>query len=79
VMKPGDYVCFPGGMKIGHSFLNSGSGPASYLIIGEHKAADVCVYPDSNKLAVNALQVRESVFDMGATRGYWDGEEAERS
>ena len=73
-MKPGDYVCFPAGLKVGHSFMNSGTGPASYLMIGEHSAADVCVYPDSNKLAVNALRVRESVFDMGAVRGYWDGE-----
>jgi len=73
-MKPGDYVCFPAGLKVGHSFMNTGKGPASYLIIGEHNAADVCVYPDSNKLAVSALRVRECVFDMGATRGYWDGE-----
>lgn len=74
VMKPGDYVRFPAGLKVGHSFLNSGSGPASYLMIGEHNPADVCVYPDSNKLAVNALRVRESVFDLGAKRNYWDGE-----
>jgi uncharacterized cupin superfamily protein len=73
-MKPGDYVCFPAGLKVGHSFLNSGSGPARYLMIGEHSHADVCVYPDSNKLAVNGLRVRESVFDMGAVRNYWDGE-----
>jgi uncharacterized cupin superfamily protein len=73
-MKPGDYVCFPAGFKVGHSFMNSGAGPASYLMIGERNAADVCVYPDSNKLAVNALRVRESVFDMGAVRNYWDGE-----
>ncbi len=75
-MSPGDYVCFPAGLKVGHSFMNSGTGPASYLIVGEHNAADVCVYPDSNKLAVSALRVRECVFDMGGVRGYWDGETA---
>jgi uncharacterized cupin superfamily protein len=75
-MKPGDYVCFPAGQKVGHSFLNSGSGPCSYLVIGEASPHDVCVYPDSNKLAVNALRVRESIFDMAALRTYWDGEEA---
>jgi uncharacterized cupin superfamily protein len=77
-MKPGDYVCFPAGLKVGHSFKNTGTGTASYLMIGEHKAADVCCYPDSNKMAVNALRVRECVFDMAARRNYWDGEEAER-
>jgi uncharacterized cupin superfamily protein len=73
-MRPGDYVCFPAGLKVGHSFLNSGAGPASYLIVGEHNEADVCVYPDSNELAVGALRVRENVFDMGGLRDYWDGE-----
>ena len=74
-MKPGDYVCFPAGQKIGHSFLNSGTGPCSYLMIGTRNPADVCVYPDSNKMAVNALRTRACVFDMAGTRGYWDGEQ----
>lgn len=73
-MKPGDYVGFPAGRQIGHSFLNSGTGPCSYLMIGERNLADVCVYPDSNKMFVRALQAQQSVFDMSATRGYWDGE-----
>ena len=73
-LKPGDYVCFPAGQTVGHSFMNSGTGPCSYLVIGERNQHDVCVYPDSNKLAVNALRVRESIFDMAALRDYWDGE-----
>jgi uncharacterized cupin superfamily protein len=73
-MKPGDYVCFPAGHKVGHSFLNSGAGPCSYLMIGERNPADVCVYPQSNKMAVNALHGAHGVFDMSAVRGYWDGE-----
>jgi uncharacterized cupin superfamily protein len=74
-MKAGDYVCFPAGQKVGHSLLNSGTGPCSYLMIGERNLSDVCVYPDSNKLAVNALRVQESIFDMAALKRYWDGEE----
>lgn len=75
VMKPGDYVCFPAGVKIGHSFLNSGSGPCRYLMIGAKNPNEVCVYPDSGKLAVDALRSPDSIFDMGNTRQYWDGEE----
>ena len=75
-MKAGDYVCFPAGRKVGHSFMNSGSGPCSYLMIGERNPNDVCVYPDSNKLAVNALNTEASIFDMSALRRYWDGEGA---
>src|SRR3546814_20973314 len=54
VMKSGDYVCFPAGQKIGHSFVNSGDGPCSYLMIGEHTPHDVCVLPDSNTKGVRA-------------------------
>jgi uncharacterized cupin superfamily protein len=74
-MRAGDYVCFPAGRKIGHSLMNGGTGPCSYLMIGAHDQNDVCVYPDSNKLAVRALRTRESIFDMAGVRGYWDGEE----
>ena len=74
-MKAGDYVCFPAGQRAGHSFLNSGDGPCRYLMIGEHNPNDVCVYPDSNKVAVNALGRNASIFDMAGVRKYWDGEE----
>lgn len=75
VMNPGDYVCFPAGQKLGHSFLNSGGGPCSYLMIGESNRNDVCVYPDSNKVMVKALRSPDCIFDMSARRTYWDGEE----
>jgi uncharacterized cupin superfamily protein len=73
-MRPGDHVCFPAGRKVGHSFMNGGTGPCSYLMIGEHNPNEVCVYPDSNKIMVRALRSRHDVFDMSGTRGYWDGE-----
>ena len=73
-MTAGDYVCFPAGRRIGHSFMNSGDGPCRYLMIGESNPNDVCVYPDSNKVSVRALRRRQSIFDMAGVRGYWDGE-----
>jgi uncharacterized cupin superfamily protein len=72
-MKAGDYVCFPAGRKVGHSFLNSGRGPCSYLMIGERNRNEVCVYPDSNKMAVRSF---DTVFDMSGVRDYFDGEQA---
>lgn len=74
-MKAGDYVCFPAGQKTGHSFMNAGPDPCSYLMIGERNANDVCVYPDSNKVEVRALNSEHSYFDMSAVRRYWDGEQ----
>jgi uncharacterized cupin superfamily protein len=74
-MTAGDYVCFPAGQKVGHSFLNSGAGPCSYLMIGERNPNEVCVYPDSNKMMVGALRSMDDIFDMSGLRRYWDGEE----
>jgi len=73
-MKAGDYVCFPAGYKVGHSFMNSGTGPCRYLMIGERNPKEVCVYPDSKKMAVDALRAEPDIFDMSAVRKYWDGE-----
>jgi len=73
-MKAGDYVCFPAGEKVRHSFMNSGTGPCSYLMIGERNLSDVWVYPDSNKMEVNALRAKDTIFDMSGIRKYWDGE-----
>ncbi|MET0497736.1 MAG: cupin domain-containing protein [Steroidobacteraceae bacterium] len=73
-IRAGAYVCFPAGRKVGHSFMNSGMGPCSYLMIGERNPNDLCVYPHSNKMEVNALRTRSAVFDMAGTKGYWDGE-----
>lgn len=73
-LKSGDYVCFPAGVKTGHSFMNIGNGPCRYLMIGEKNPHDVCVYPTSHKLAVNALRQEADIFDMTAQRRYWDGE-----
>lgn len=72
-LRAGDYVCFPAGLEIGHSFMNIGTGPCRYLMVGERSPHDVCVYPDSNKMAISALP-NEDVFDRAARRRYWDGE-----
>jgi uncharacterized cupin superfamily protein len=44
-------------------------------MIGERNPNEVCVYPDSNKIAVDALRTPDSIFDMAAVRKYWDGEQ----
>ena len=55
--------------------MNSGAGPCSYLMIGERNPNEVCVYPDSNKMAVDALRTEDAIFDMSGVRKYWDGEQ----
>jgi uncharacterized cupin superfamily protein len=75
-LTAGDYVCFPAGRKVGHSFINAGPGPSRTLMIGERNPNEVCVYPDSNKMAVAALRTEQDIFDMSGLRRYWDGEDA---
>ena len=74
-MKAGDYVCFPAGHEVGHSFMNSGAGPCGYLMIGERNPNDVCVYSDSNKVEVKALRTKDTILDLSGVRKYWDGEQ----
>ena len=71
LLKKGDFVTFPAGQKLGHCFINEGTEPVQYLIIGEAKNDDIAVYPDSNKISVLAAG---EIYDKSATREYWDGE-----
>jgi uncharacterized cupin superfamily protein len=59
--------------------MNSGAGASSYLMIGEHNPADVCVTPDSGKMEVRALRTKDSIFDMSGVRNYLDGENADEA
>lgn len=73
-LKAGDYVCFPARQAAGHCLLNESDAVFRFLIIGERKRDEVCVYPDSNKVLVRSLG---QVLDRAAVRQYWDGEDAE--
>jgi uncharacterized cupin superfamily protein len=77
-MRPGDYACFPAGQRVGHSFLNSGTGPCSYLMIGERSGGDVCVMPDSNMMQVGALRTERSIFDIWASGAIWTANRGEQ-
>lgn len=73
-MRPGGYACFPAGLTVPHALRNDSGRPCSYLMIGERLAHDVRVYPDPNKVCVNALGRGRPVLDLAAVRGYRDGE-----
>lgn len=73
VIASGDYVCFPAGQRAGHCLVNHTDAPFRFLMIGEKNPHEVCVYPDSGKVAVDALGV---ILDLAATRDYWTGEKA---
>ena len=74
-IKAGDYVGFPAGQRAGHCLVNESDAPFRYIVIGDHEPNDVCVYPDSNKVLVRALD--RAIFRDGARLDYWDGERAD--
>lgn len=71
-LRAGDYVCFPADQKAGHCLVNETAAPCRYLIIGENASSgDVCVYPDSDKVAVDWLGEK---YDRRILMDYWDRE-----
>ncbi|WP_437757050.1 cupin domain-containing protein [Sorangium sp. So ce1389] len=70
-MSAGDYVCFPARQKAGHCLVNTSDAPCRFLVIGERKPDEVCVYTDSNKILVRSVG---EIYDKSQVRPYWDGE-----
>ena len=69
-VRSGDYVVFPPDGHQAHALLNTGKRTLKYMVIGTRETGDVCVYPDSGKIAVSALK---KVGRFTKT-DYWDGE-----
>lgn len=74
VIKAGDYCGFPAGRKVGHCLINESDKPARFVMIGDRNPNEVCVYPDSDKMAVDALGL---ILRGDAKADYWDGERAD--
>ena len=73
-LKAGDYVCFPARQSAGHCLVNESDAPFRFVMIGERKPDEVCVYPDSNKVLVRSLG---QLLDRAAVKDYWDGEDVD--
>jgi len=71
-IKAGDYVGFPAGRRAGHCLINEGTAPFRFIMIGDRQPNEVCVYPDSKKVMVRALD--GAIVRDGARLDYWDGE-----
>ena len=67
----GDFVAYPGGTGIAHQFINDTDEPFVYLAISNQIKADVCEYPDSNKILVRATK---TILRRDPRLEYFDGE-----
>jgi len=70
-LRPGDFVAFPAGTGIAHQLINRSDAPFVYLAVSNRVKADVCEYPDSDKVL---LRGSGKLMQRGERRAYFDGE-----
>lgn len=71
-LRAGEYVGFPAGQRAGHCLINETDKPFRFIMIGTHEPNEVCVYPDSKKIMIDALDKR--IVRDEASLDYFDGE-----
>jgi uncharacterized cupin superfamily protein len=69
-IKPGDCVSCPSGSGVAHQLANPFDGDLIYLSIGINDPNEICTYPDSGKIMIDAL---DKVGYLKET-DYWEGE-----
>lgn len=74
LMRSGDYVCFPAGQRVGHSFVNHSDAICRFIIIGEKNPNDVIVYPETGRVSV---RLTGEGYDGAAGMDYWQGADTE--
>ena len=77
-LEPGEAVHFPLGEQGAHQLFNPTDEEVRFLAVSTNGAADVVVYPDSNKICA-AERLPEggglhAFFDRGTEVDYWEGE-----
>ena len=70
-LRAGDFVSFPAGTGVAHQFINRTDAPFVYLAVSNRVPADVCEYPDSDKLLVRKTG---TLVKRGPKLKYFDGE-----
>ena len=72
-VSAGDVVFIPPGPEYPHQFINTSDAPMCYLSVSTQERPELCVYPDSNKVAAFAPGHRV-MQRQGEALDYWDGE-----
>lgn len=58
LLHPGDVVCWPAGLPVGHRLENRSAAPARYLIVGARRERDVIHYPDHDLVTTKTGKAR---------------------
>ena len=77
-IRAGDFICCPtGGAETAHQIINDSDAELAYISVSTMMPAEVCEYPDSNKIGsyggAGAARLRHmTMADQGVD--YWQGE-----
>jgi uncharacterized cupin superfamily protein len=71
LMRPGDLIAFPAREFGAHKLVNLSDAPATILLIANTNPQDVCFYPDSKKLLVEAT---DTLVRSEPMLDYYEGE-----
>ena len=76
-VRAGDFICCPtGGAETAHQLINDSDTPLAYISVSTMMPAEVCEYPDSNKIGafgVGEPRMRHMTM-TGSHVDYWQGE-----
>lgn len=72
-VRQGDVVTIPPGPEYPHQFINTSDKLLKYLSISTLERPEICVYPDSKKVAAFHFGVK-ALQREGTQLDYWDGE-----
>ena len=80
VLEPGEAVHFPLGERGAHQLSNPTDEEVRFLAVSTNGAADVVVYPDSNKICAAERLPKggglHAFFEIESEVDYWKGESA---
>jgi len=73
-VRAGDFICCPiGGPETAHQIVNDSDADLAYVSVSTMMPAEVCVYPDSNKVGAYGEGVRH-MTPAGSGVDYWKDE-----
>ncbi len=67
-VKTGDFILYPAGDPVPHTFLNRGLEPMEYLATGNRVPYEVCEYPEEGTVYVEVLNKTLRTEEVGGTR-----------
>jgi uncharacterized cupin superfamily protein len=71
-IRAGDVICCPtGGPDTAHQIVNDSNAPLAYLSISTMMPAEVCEYPDSNKVGSYGEGGLRHMSRVGDNLDYW--------